>query len=290
MSVVKSRFDTILVPVDFSANTEVAIHKALLLCEKSSSVIHLLHIARPGKNRGFDLQQYYAKTPVGGDGNHMTVAAERLEKLKEYILRQKSTIEVICWTVTGSPVEKAIIEKAGKLSADLVIIGKSSHHNILHFLNTVVPSRISKRSGVAVFTVKPGSLNKDIKTVVVPVGEKFPIDKLEWINCLRKKFRFRVRLVSFASNDHFLPGPLLEAYWFLKTNLANDVSYKILKGTNKTRAILKYCKWVEADVVVVYPDAETRLGWLSGHLSDALPLRSPTQVLAVQPERKLFIN
>ena len=286
----KLRFNTILVPVDFSANTEVAIHKALLLCENNGSVIHLLHVVRPGKNRGFDLQQYYAKTSVSGNAHIIAEAAERLEKLKEYITRQKNTVEAVCWTVTGSPVEQAIIDKAGKLNADIVIIGKSSHHSILHFLNTIVPSRISKKSGVAVFTVKPGSLNKDIRTVVVPVGEKFPMDKLEWISYLRKKFRFRVRLISFASNDRFLPGPLLEAYWLLKANIANDVSYKILKGTNKTRAILKYCNWVEADIVVVYPDAETRLGWWSGHLSDALPLRSPIQILAVHPEEKLLIN
>ena len=42
-------FKTILVPVDFSVNTEVAVKKALVLADETTT-IHLLHVQKNDKN------------------------------------------------------------------------------------------------------------------------------------------------------------------------------------------------------------------------------------------------
>ncbi len=42
-------FDKILIPVDFSLNTEIAVKKAVELVGSDATVIHLLHVVRPGK-------------------------------------------------------------------------------------------------------------------------------------------------------------------------------------------------------------------------------------------------
>jgi hypothetical protein len=61
------------------------------------------------------------------------------------------------------------------------------------------------------------------------------------------------------------------------------VEYAALYGSNKAKAILKYAEKVNADMLLVYPEVETKIGWLNTHISDVLPPASKVQVLAVQP-------
>ena len=42
-------FNKILIPVDFSFNTEIALKKAVGLAGAEETTIHLLHVTRPGK-------------------------------------------------------------------------------------------------------------------------------------------------------------------------------------------------------------------------------------------------
>jgi len=43
-------FNKILIPIDFSVNTESAINKAISLIGIESGAIHLLHMVKPGKS------------------------------------------------------------------------------------------------------------------------------------------------------------------------------------------------------------------------------------------------
>lgn len=279
----KLSFDTILVPVDFTINTEVAIKKAIVLSKGAKVSIHLLYVAKPARVTVFSLHQYFAKYSFSDTKIILEQAQERLDRLRSYTLDLKSDAEVSGWIAYGLPVEETIIKKAKQINADLIVIGKSSHHSILPMLNTVAPSRIARKTGVAVFTAKPGAVDQSIRTVVVAVGSDFPDTKLAVINELRKKFSIQIRLVAFARNDRFLPAQLLDAYRFLKSNPAINVSYKLLRGAHRAKEIVRYCQLINADVLVVDPDTETRMGWFNSHISDVLPAQSRTQVLAVQP-------
>lgn len=279
----KLRFENILIPVDFSINTDVAIKKAISLSAGSKVSIHFLHVVEPTQATVFSFYQF-AKYLVSDRISRITRAQEKLECLKHYFLNANKDAEVFLWVVHGLPIEESIIRKATLLDVDMIVLGKNSHHSILPFLNTVVPSKIARKTGIAVFTVKPGAADHAIRTVVVPVGISFPEKKLAVISELRKAFNIHIRLVSFVRNDRFLPAPLLDAYQFLKENPANNVGYKLLKGKNKGRAILRYCQRINADLLVVYPETETKIGWLNSHMSDALPVQSRTQILAIGPE------
>lgn len=280
------RFNTILVPVDFTVNTEVAIKKALSLCEGSGAAIHLLHVSRVFSGSIFSPYQYYARCMPGNRELMTGQIDEKFAALKTFSAGINKDITVFAWTSMGHSVEKTIIEKAQRLRVDLIVIGKNSHHSRLPFLNTVVPARIARRAGIAVLTVKPGALNNQIKTIVVTVDNQFPGTKLAIIDALKRKFRVHVRLVAFLGvqdNSAFLPHSLLSAYRYLKSNPVNLVSYDVLQTDNKPKAILNYCKKVNADVLIVNPESETRTGWMNRHISDMLPVDSKTQVLSVQP-------
>lgn len=257
-------FNNILIPVDFSVNTSVAIRKALSLCEGTNTAIHLLHVA----GRHADLK----------------VSKEKLEKFRIQIFSIRPEIDISTWISVQNPLEEVIIEKSKKIGADLIVIGKNSHHSWLPFLNSVVPATIAKRSGIAVLTVKPGAINDGIRTVVVPVGDTFPYNKLAAINALKRRFRFQTRLVTFRSNQDgavIVPGSLLNAYRILKNNPDSQVSYEVLYGSNRGKAILAYCARVNADLLIVNPETEMKIGWMNKQIPDVLPVHSKTQILAI---------
>ncbi len=277
-------FSKILIPVDFTVNTRIAIRKALSLCEGTNTAIHLLHVAVERPATFFSIHQYFARYSFSDDQYNIETCRERLEGYRAWISGIRKDIEITSCITIQKSIEEAIIEKSKKISADLIVIGSNSHHSWLPFLNTVVPATIAKKSGIAVLTVKPGADNDAIRTVVVPVGEGFPYNKVAAINALKKRFRFQTRLVTFRSNQEgavIVPGSVLNAYRILKNNPDSQVSYEVLYGNNQAKAILEYCARVNADLLIVNPETEMKIGWLNRQIPDVLPVHSKTQVLAI---------
>lgn len=277
-------FKTILIPVDLSINTEVAVKKGLELAT-CDTTIHLLHIQNSPVQ---DLPVVAYRYLVGGKaGTSFSVVRAKMEQWKQAIEQTGEGVKVCTWVIrVDNSIQKNIEEKAKELKADLIIIGKNSHHSLLPLLNTVIPSKIVKQSGIPVLTVKPGSLHNRIKTVIVPITSDATTNKMEAIETICKRFRVKVYLVTFTSYkqpDEFYASVLLQMYQWLKTSVHCPVEYAVLRGKNKAKTLLNYAEKVNADILLVHPETETKIGWLNKHISDVLPAASKMQVLAVQP-------
>lgn len=272
------RFNTILVPVDFSVNTEVAVGKALELTGDTVAIIHLLHVQRR------DLLQEFIKSNANKSREK---AQSKLDELREGIREIKPNVQVSSWLTESQSIEDAIVQKAERLGADLIIIGKHSSGSVFAFSKTVLSARIAAASGIPVLTAKPGSLNSPVKTVVIPVGPTFPRKKLELLEAWKQKPGFHIRLVIYLSDekgDAYSTESLLSTFRLLKTSWPGPVEYDVLRGNNQAKALLNYCNKVNADMLIVYPGVETKTGGLlNKHISDLLPPDSRTQVLAIQP-------
>jgi len=278
-------FKTILVPVDFSDNTDLAVNKAVALADPDNCTIHLLHVTHLPASRSIPfifIDQ--------DDVERIASDAEAVKKLKQWkmVLEEIGLhIQVQLHLVYTASVEEAIIRMAKETQADLVLIGKSNAHPLFPFLNTISPNRISRRADCAVFVAKRGALHRIIKTLVVPVTDKLPERKMELVQALCKSLRIRIHLVTFVKSaqepEPFSASSLLQVYKWLKTSLRCPVEYAVLHGNSKTKALLAYAETVGADVLLVHPVTETKMGWRNTHLSDVLPPASRVQVLIVQP-------
>lgn len=274
---VKNRFSNILIPVDLSISTDVAVKKGVDL-SGDGTVIHLLYVESIPISTVSPAAYKYVLTPH--ELNHQA-AEERLMQWK-HAIEEVGNVLVKTHTVHGS-IQHAIEDMAVKLKADLIIIGKKSHHSWFPFLNTVIPSRVARTTNVPVLTVKPGALYSEIKKVVVPISVSSLNEKEELLIALSKKFRIRIYLVAFTGEDDFnvCAQSLLQLYQRLKTSTACPVDYYVLQGKNKAKAVLDYAERINADILLVEPETETRIGWLNKHISDVLSPRSKMQVLAV---------
>lgn len=265
-------FKNILVPVDFTQNTEVAINKALEVVDSDEALIHLLHVNRTG---------YSFKKEVHLDGE------KKLNEWKLAIEDEHPHITVEISMQESPSIQTAIKKKAEDSRADLIVIGQSSAHYWLPLLKTVLPMRLAQSTQIPVLTVKPGALHNKPKTVIVPIAEEIPNIKINALELLCRKTRLNIHLVTFVDGKNvpseFSASALLQVYQWLKTKLHCPVEYAVMHGSNKAKAILEYAEKNNADILLVYPKKETQLNWWNQHISDVLPADSKVQVLAVQP-------
>jgi nucleotide-binding universal stress UspA family protein len=279
----------ILIPVDLALNTELAVRRGLELADQGTT-IHLLHVQHHDMS-GIDwsVGRYFAHSADSGTHGEID---EKLLHWKWTIEDSVKNIFVCTWIVYGEPVQRAIEKKAKQIAADLIIIGKSSHHSWFPFLNTVIPSQIVRNTGISTFTVKPGSLDNKIRSVIVPIAGEGPANKLNAITTICRKFRIKVHLVTFMNDRNdplgFYPSHLLQAYQSLKSLGCTQVQYSVLPGGNIARSLVAYAERIGADVLLVHPESETKIGWMNKHISDVLPRDSRIQVLTVKPSASII--
>lgn len=273
-------FRNILIPVDFTRNTEVAVKKALELAEQDS-VISLIHVRRYQHNVLFPSISGQVTNTFN---SYDTGIEKKLDQWKRSISETLPYITVNTKIVTEHSIQQAIVENARDFSTDLIIIGKRSYHPWFSFLSTVIPGEVAKKCGAIVLSVKSGTIYSKAKTMVVPITNDNALHKLEIINAICKKFNVKIYLATFANTEEkqvkFCTKSFLQIYQLLK-GYKYQVGYAILNSNNKTKAILRYAENLGADILLVDRETETRTGWFNQHISDIIPEKSKLQVWTV---------
>src|SRR5215213_8717669 len=243
-------FKNILIPVDFTRNTEVAINKTLELADHEEAFVHLMHVSGTG---------YSFKKQMHPD------CQKKLTEWKNTIEDEYPHISVKVSVQESGYVHNTIKRKAEEINADLIVIGQSSTHYWLPILKTVLPMRLAQSTQIPVLTVKPGALHNKPKTVIVPIADEIPDIKINALELLCKKAKLNIHLVTFVNGKNvpseFSASALLQVYQWLKTKLHCPVEYAVMQGSNKAKAILQYAEKNNADILLVHPKKETQLNW-----------------------------
>lgn len=251
-------FKNILIPVDLSANNEIAFAKALEYASDGSS-IHLFHVLQYSK-AGFGgmVQKYFYHL----EERPVYIQAEmKLNQWRDSMAKFKKSVNVFSWIVEEDSVQKAIENKATELNADLIMLVKQSHHTLLPFFNTVNASLLSQNTALPVLSLKQGLLEKQ-KAMVVPITTYTSSHEKELISIICRKFVSKIYLVTFTANDEASTNAnassLLQVYKWLKTIHIN-VEYAALGGASNTKAVLNYADRVNADTLLFHFKNESKI-------------------------------
>jgi hypothetical protein len=108
------------------------------------------------------------------------------------------------------------------------------------------------------------------------------------LELLCNRGKLKVHLITFGNGQHYqTASALLHVYQWIRSSVKCPVEYSLVYGYNKGRSILDYAEKVNADVLLVCPDSETKIGWLNTHLPDVISPASKMLVLAVQPPHSI---
>jgi nucleotide-binding universal stress UspA family protein len=277
-------FKNILIPVDFEINTEMAIKKAIELSEDGETTINLFHVQ--SKSVFSKLLNYQNVIYAVNSETTALSDFEKLNQWKNLIEENCPGINVIADIKKAPSIQYAIINKAKAIEADLVVICKHSGSKFFTYFNTVFPNHIAKMSGVPVLTFKPGSAFVKTKCIVVPIGPTIPKRKIDMLVTLKQKFRISIHLVTILkreqNSNEFSAYALMQTYKFLKNMVQCPLHHEVLHGDNVAVAALNYANDIKADMLLVEPEAETKLSaFPKKHINDELKPNSKLQILSI---------
>ncbi len=143
-----TRFETILVPVDFSDHSKEALDTAIQLAELFGSTIHLLH--------GYHVQTagispYGIVLPSGYYGDIRDAAEKRLNDWHEMVFGEGIKVES---TLSADSPSLATNLAAKEIEADLVVMGTRGLSGLKRAMLGSVAERVVRLAPCPVLTVK----------------------------------------------------------------------------------------------------------------------------------------
>ncbi|MEK8088284.1 universal stress protein [Thermithiobacillus plumbiphilus] len=150
-----SLFSHVLVPVDFSAHSERAALRGAILAQQMQAQLTLVHVFSPEFIHPYPEMVGEMMPPVMVDlGDQLRASAERGIQALADRLRQRHPdlrAEIIESTDrTGS----AIVDFAGRIQADLIVIGSHGHSGLGRLLLGSTTDRVVHEAPCAVLVVK----------------------------------------------------------------------------------------------------------------------------------------
>lgn len=145
----------ILVPLDFSANSQRALDYAHGLALKFDAAIHLVHVCEVPSMMTPALDAY-AIAYTDWSQRLGEEAEKELNKTAQALADVKVTTEVLF----GSPAP-AIVEDATNNVADLIVMGTHGHGAVMHVLMGNVAERVVRTAPCPVLTVREPKVKED---------------------------------------------------------------------------------------------------------------------------------
>ncbi|MGH0028811.1 MAG: universal stress protein [Myxococcota bacterium] len=142
------RFDTILVPLDFSSHSSKALDCAIELAKQFKGKVHLIHSYPIYVGA---VSPYGIVLPESFDRDCRDAAEREISKWSDKVRAAGVTVET---TVTPSAPVEAIERVAEEIDADLIVMGSRGLTGLKHALLGSVAERTLRSAPCPVLTVK----------------------------------------------------------------------------------------------------------------------------------------
>ena len=219
-------FNSLLVPVDMTPHSGLAITRASSLAADNNAVLHLLYAGRswlPFRNE-----------------NEMATAW--LKDWKRRIAEKYPSLWVFTHTRTRflDGYVRTVARAARNIEPDLII------SNTFH-------EDLAQKAKCPVLTIGPAIDSTKTKLIVIPISHSVCDQNLEWGITLARKYKARIHLLAIREDEDMAQGALLKAYHHLRENLGHPVDFSTSYLHDPGKAALIYAEKIDADLILLDP-------------------------------------
>ena len=275
----------ILVPIDFSEQSLIALEQSFSLAKKYNAEITLLHVIEDtGMIANFFTEKQHTEL--------RTKIQKDLDVLANEVT-QKSKLSVNTLVAKGRVYEK-INEVAEIVNATMIVMGTNGSQTFSEKFIGSNAMRVVRESRVPVITIKGKKHRKGIENIVLPLDlSKETREKVGMAIELSKLFKGAVvRVVSVLfTTDEFVVNRLTRQLGQVKSFLEKEgveCSAEIVKGVKGEESlagnIIEYAEKVEGDIIMIMTQQEidfTR--FFVGSSAQEIIDKSPIPVLSIRP-------
>jgi nucleotide-binding universal stress UspA family protein len=282
-----NKSNIILVPIDFSKQSLIALRQSFNVARLNKSSITLLYV-------------YEELNPVVrlvSNENYKEIRVNLMERLKNLAkaTKKESGLEINCKIVKGKP-HKKIVDVAYELGATMIVMGTRGVSALKSNFIGATALRVVKTAPCPVITIKGKKHRKGCKTIIVPLDlTKETSQKVEKAIGLAKYFNSTIRLVSFIGQEENyeierMKNQLLYAAMKIEDQKIEHEAdlVKYLKSDESiAEALADYAQHFKGDLIAIMTQEEESLSkYLLGSSAQEIIRTSEIPVLSIRPDYK----
>ncbi len=281
----------ILIPVDFSETSMVAIKHGAYMAQKTGSSLHLLHVI----NAHYVSQDIFL--PVVNIQDQDKIQAIATEKLRQLAASIKAdyNIDAQC-TIRVGPPSNEIGKAAKDLHASLIVMGTHGYSPVEELVIGSTALKVITKAPCPTMAMSVAAKHKGYSKILIPIDTSGNSrQKVNYTLELAKKFGSTVRAIALLTGSEESEKPAMELILHQIDKLAKEkgVAYEsevISEVKNRATTTVNQIEKSGADLVIIMTDQDAELsGFFLGPYSQQVIHLSKVPVLAIKPE-DLFAN
>ncbi len=277
------KISKILVPVDLSANSMLALEHATFMAKLFKADIILAHVMETTVSK-LDLGTFTASDKKYAE----QIINDKLTQLSTEI--RLKTGGKVSYILKAGKISKGIADATKESNADLIIMGT---HGVSGFEEFFIGSNaftVVTESTVPVITVQTRASKLGFEKIVCPIDSSDPSrEKVRFIVELAKKYSSKVHILGILSVDDDDAALALDKRLeqVEKHFAKHDISYtmEMVEGENLAKITMKQAKKQKCDLIVIMTEQEENLtGILMGPYAQQVVNHSKIPVMSIKPE------
>lgn len=285
------KIQKILIPIDFSETSLLAIEHGAFMAKLFKAELILLHVLE----KHWESFNIVVPEVVIENLSEFTDKIEaKLNELAENIRKEYGVLSTII-SATGN-IFNEIIEASKDSKADLVIMGT---HGVSGFEEFFVGSNTYKvvtKSVCPVISVQTHAKKIGFKDILLPIDNSLHSrQKVNYAIGLAKQYGSKIHIVGLLDTDDIIVAKKMDIILdqVQKYIEENELSFsrEILNGKNQSVTTLKYADKVNADLIVIMTDQEEDLsGFFIGPYAQQVVNHSKIPVMSIKPHEGIYTS
>ncbi|MGQ0827592.1 MAG: universal stress protein [Bacteroidota bacterium] len=278
------KIEKILIPIDFSETSLLAIEHAGFIAQLFKAELVLLHVVEKYWEQ-FSVIQPELMVPLPSD---FTAAIEKkLEETAE-IIRSKYGVRSTCITSEGN-VFSEILSVSKEEDIDLLVMGTHGTSGIIEFFVGSNTYKVVTQSECPILSVQGHSTKLGFQNILLPVDDSIHSrQKVNHAIVLAQHFASKIHIAGLPDSDDSSDLKKFE----IKLDQIEEIvkkaglsySRKTLSGSNQARMTEDYAKNINADLIIIMTDQDEDItGRLMGTFAQQIINHSKIPVLSIQP-------
>ena len=275
----------ILIPVDFSETSLLAIKHGAFLAKYTKGDVYLLHVINKQYEHYAVLEQpVHMELPAA----YETGASNKLNELAASVSKEYG-VSVNTIVSLGNPT-KEIINNAKEIKADMIVMGTHGYSPLEELVIGSNTLKVITKSNCAVMAMSEKANKFGYKNILIPIDTSgHSRQKVNYSIELAKIFSAHLHVVGILGKNDANEQPGMDIVMGQIKKMATEKSVicttEVLTNVkNRADATIKHSESVKADLMVIMTDQEAEIsGFFLGPYSQQVIHHSKVPVIALTP-------
>ena len=281
------KIEKILIPIDFSDTSLLAIEHAAFMAQLFKAELVLLHVVEKFWEKfSIVVPEVNIVTPE----DFMESLEKKLEEIAEGI-RAKYGVKSKCLTTDGN-IYSEIMTVSAEADVDLIVMGTHGIKGIAEFFVGSNTYKVVTHAKVPVLSVQTTASHLGYKNILLPIDDStHSRQKVNHAIELAKHFGSKLHILGLehSDDDAIDRGKFeikLEQIVAYAKKCGVHCDMEIVKGSNQAKTTLEYANNKDNDLIIIMTDQEENIsGRLLGSYAQQVVNHSKIPVLSVQPHK-----